>query len=87
MKTATSQNKLRNILLIIAAALLLIGWIVVYVLSCTAVPIPVDRIYGGYRLIYNEPYSADSQPTASVPVTVQFSGTLYRDEEISSWFE
>ncbi len=67
-----------RILLIIAAALLLIGWIVVYVLSCTAVPIPVDRIYGGYRLIYNEPYSADSQPTASVPVTVQFSGTLYR---------
>lgn len=67
-----------RIIVILTAVFLLIVYGAVYVLSYTSIEIPVDRIYEGYRLTYKERYTRDSLPTASEPVTVQFSGTLYR---------
>jgi len=67
-----------RIIVILTAVFLLIVYGAVYVLSYTPIEVPVDRIYSGYRLTYDEPYQQDSQPIASEPVTIQFSGTLYR---------
>ena len=67
-----------RIIVILTAVFLLILYGAVYVLSYTPIEVPVDRIYTGYRLTYDEPYHMDSQPTASEPVTIQFSGTLHR---------
>lgn len=67
-----------RIIVILTAVFLLILYGAVYVLAYTPIEVPVDRIYTGYRLTYDEPYHMDSQPTASEPVTIQFSGTLHR---------
>lgn len=68
----------RYIIIILTAVFLLIVYTAMYVLSCTPVESSVDRVYTGFRLTYDEPYTKDSRPIASEPVTVQFSGTLYR---------